>query len=173
MSRKAFILIGLFWLLIIAGLVGGKEYTLSTGQDVLLRTVPIDPRDLFRGDYVILNYEISRLDISGLTTDIENPIRSVGRNVYVALDIEDGHGRATGVFAMKPPGLFIRGKIRSLTESGIMTPGYGIESFFVPEGAGKVIERLRQDGFDVRVSIDRFGNAVIKSLVIDGEDVSF
>ena len=34
--------------------------TLTTGETILLRVVPVDPRDLFRGDYVILSYEISR-----------------------------------------------------------------------------------------------------------------
>ena len=37
MSRKSFILIGLFWLVLIGGMVGFKEFTLRTGEEFLLR----------------------------------------------------------------------------------------------------------------------------------------
>lgn len=172
MSKKAFILIGVFWLLIIGGLVGYKEYTLFTGQEVLLRTVPVDPRDLFRGDYVILRYEISTLDPEVMK--LGNPPGWVGSKVYVTLEVEDGYGRATRLWptVMKPDGLFIHGKVKSASDSE-MHIEYGIESFFVPEGEGKLIERQRQSGLDVRVVIDKYGTAVIKSLVVEGEDLPF
>jgi uncharacterized membrane-anchored protein len=34
------------------GMVGIKQYTLSTGTPIVLKTEPIDPRSLFQGDYV-------------------------------------------------------------------------------------------------------------------------
>ncbi len=37
-------------------MVGMKQYTLSAGTPVLLETRTVDPRSLFRGDYVRLNY---------------------------------------------------------------------------------------------------------------------
>ena len=45
---------------------------------------------------------------------------------------------------------------------------YGIESYFVPEGKGKDIEKNRGKDLAVKVSVDKFGNAVIKSLVKKG-----
>jgi hypothetical protein len=44
---------------------------------------------------------------------------------------------------------------------------YGIESYFVPEGSGHIIEEARN--VKVRVAIDSSGNAVIKGLLVDGE----
>ena len=44
-------------------MIGMKQYTLNTGTLVLLETEPIDPQSLFSGDYVILNYKISVLDL--------------------------------------------------------------------------------------------------------------
>lgn len=168
-KKNLFLLIGLFWLIIIIVLVAVKEYTLQTGQEVLLRTVPVDPRDLFRGDYVILRYEISRMPAQStpLISDILRP----GKTVYVPLGVEEGYGVNTGGFSFNPPeeGLFIKGKIVSFND-GEITVEYGIESYFVPEGKGKDIERKRPD---VKVSIDKFGNAVIKALLIDGEEVVF
>src|SRR3989344_3670842 len=62
MSKKVFLFIGLFWLAIFAVFIASKESVLRGGQEVLLQTVPVDPRDIFRGDYVTLRYEISTLD---------------------------------------------------------------------------------------------------------------
>ena len=45
--------------------------------------------------------------------------------------------------------------------------------FFVPEGEGRAIERERGGNLDVKVAIDEFGNAVIKTLLIDGAEVEF
>jgi uncharacterized membrane-anchored protein len=160
MSKKALILVSIFWLVIIGSLIGLKEYTLRTGTEVLLRTVPVDPRDLFRGDYVILRYEISTINIGNTHVNWGS---FKGSNIYVTLVVEDGYGSATGVSFEKPDGLFIYGKITEASEAEI-TLNYGIESYFVPEGAGKLIESQRGNGLDVRVSIDRFGNSLIKSL---------
>ncbi len=44
---------------------------------------------------------------------------------------------------------------------------YGIESYFVPEGTGRMIEQARD--VKVRVAIDSSGNSVIKHLLVDGE----
>src|SRR5262245_44728057 len=51
--------------LIQAGLIGlmvaDRIMVLRTGTDVKLETRPLDPRDLLRGDYVTLGYDISSL----------------------------------------------------------------------------------------------------------------
>ena len=52
MSKKILSIISL-WFLITFCWVLKNEYTLNTGREVLLETVPVDPRDLFMGDYVI------------------------------------------------------------------------------------------------------------------------
>jgi uncharacterized membrane-anchored protein len=177
-SRRAFILIGVFWLVLIGGLVGFKQYTLFTGHEVLLRTVPVDPRDLFRGDYVILRYPFSTINLNehGLDPDRAG---GVGDMLYVALEINGGYATFASVHASAPDGLHIKGRVASFSASGPagekqydVEVWYGIESYFVPEGRGREIES-RREGLDVRVSIDQFGNAVVRELVIDGEPVTF
>jgi len=39
-KKKIFIIIGIFWLIIIGGFIGFKEFTLQTGNEVLLKTRP-------------------------------------------------------------------------------------------------------------------------------------
>ncbi|OIO30741.1 hypothetical protein AUJ77_01795 [Candidatus Nomurabacteria bacterium CG1_02_43_90] len=63
-KSKIFIGIGIFWIVILGAFIGFKEFTLRTGQEVLLKTLPVDPRDFFRGDYVVLRYDISRINLS-------------------------------------------------------------------------------------------------------------
>ena len=46
MNKKIFIGIGVFWLIIIIGFIASKEFTLQTGEEVILKTRPVDPRDL-------------------------------------------------------------------------------------------------------------------------------
>ena len=39
---------------------------LVLGERILLKIQPVDPRDLFRGDFVILSYDISRIPEEGI-----------------------------------------------------------------------------------------------------------
>jgi uncharacterized membrane-anchored protein len=170
-KKKLFLLIGIFWLIIIIGFIAVKEFTLQTGEEVLLKTRPIDPRDLFRGDYVILNYEISTIDISGLQKDVTDFKQN--DKVYVSLNKVENYGVVSGVFINKPKeGLFIKGTIKNAQESRLNLE-YGIESYFVPEGKGREIERQTGRNLDVKVSVDKLGNAVIKDLLIDGKIFRF
>jgi uncharacterized membrane-anchored protein len=55
--RKTFIILAvILQLVVLAYMAGEREYILRRGKVIYLRTAPIDPRDLFRGDYVRLNY---------------------------------------------------------------------------------------------------------------------
>ncbi len=61
MNRKALILPGLLLALALPGYaVMQKERLLASGQTVLIELAPVDPRSLIQGDYMRLNYAISR-----------------------------------------------------------------------------------------------------------------
>src|ERR671921_157628 len=76
-------------LLILVAMIGLRALPLVTGQTVLVRVVPIDPRDLFRGDYVTLSYDFSRVPpegVEGISADERgNKSKLEGRTVYVPL----------------------------------------------------------------------------------------
>jgi uncharacterized membrane-anchored protein len=151
-------------LLVIVGMATGRELTLRGDRDVTLQTVPVDPRDLLRGDYVILEYEISTVPAHradplflerGDTVFVELVPRG---NIWVA-------GRVTG---QPQEGLdpSIRGTVVRVGPETIRVR-YGIEQYFVPEGRGHVVERAAD--VDVVVAIDGNGRAVIRHLIVDGE----
>jgi len=168
-KKKIFLIIGVFWVVLIGGFIGFKEFTLKTGNEILLKTAPIDPRDLFRGDYVILRYEISTIDTN--TFALNTMDFKVDDKIYASLSVDnDRIGNITGISKQVPQkGDFIKGTVKSIYGNKI-TVEYGIESYFVPEGKGREIERNRGKIY-TKVAIDKFGNAIIKSLIMDGKEV--
>jgi len=181
MSRKNIIFgIAGLWLVLALGLIGYKQRILATGIKVVLETVPVDPRDFLRGDYAILRYKISSL--SGIPGK-SNFKR--GDRVYVKLEPAGEYREAESALsaaesapwravAMKAKNeiergdVVIKGKIR---RSGVVK--YGIESYFVPEGKGREIEKSMagRSKVAVEVIVDKHGNGIINKLFIDGRAV--
>lgn len=156
--------------LALTAMVARKQYTLNTGTIVLLETRPIDPRSLFRGDYVRLNYAISTLNPGELDGD---DAFERGDIIYVVLQPTDKYWQPVAVHAERPVvggrRVVIRGRVRRVP-SGRLRVKYGIESYFVPEGTGRALERpARGRMVDLRIAVDRFGNAGIKAVLVDGE----
>jgi uncharacterized membrane-anchored protein len=158
----------LFWVVValqvlgLLGFVGVREVAMRTGREVVLETAPVDPRDVFRGDYVVLRYEIST--VSACCFD-------VGDTVYVSLEPRGDVWQATDVGDTLPTvdaGPYIRGRVtRADRVQGrpSLDVEYGIESYFVPEGTGREIEQARGT-LRVVVVVDGWGTAQIKSLLL-------
>ena len=165
-KKKIFLGIGIFWLVLLCGFIGIKEYTLRTGMEVLLKLRPVDPRDLFRGDYVILSYDISNFNIEKAEEFREND------TIYTHLKLDGGIAEFDGASKVKPAdGLFITGKVMALNYNNVRVI-YGIESYFVPEGEGRKIERSIKDMY-AKIAINSSGRSVVKSLVQDGKEITF
>jgi uncharacterized membrane-anchored protein len=155
---------------VLVGMIIKRSIPHLTGETVLLRVVPVDPRDMFRGDYVILGYDFTRRSPAGAPGKETKPFRGDraefhGQTVYVWLvPDEDGlHWRCDRVTWDKPPAgqRFIRGKIGP---RGIEA---GIESYYVQEGTGKEYEaavRKRQLSAEVALTAD--GQAALRALRI-------
>lgn len=165
-STKFYLLIVLQIVFLLV-MVGTKIFTLKTGTKILLEVVPVDPRDIFRGEYARLNYKISTINSPEMRKIKENQM------VYVKLKQVEKYWEAVSVSKEKP----------ILNENEILIIGkkrwgnrieYGIESYFVPEGKAIEIERIRAPAkVSVEVSVDRFGNAAINRIFIDDKPVRF
>jgi uncharacterized membrane-anchored protein len=240
--RTKFIILVLLQVLLLVGIIGYREYWIAVGEKIMLRTAPVDPRDLFRGDYVRLSYEISNLDLNRLAG--EESFKP-NQSIYVTLDRdEDGACTASGVssappaegvrfiegrvryeqsmqrwdvvlrddqgkqhsfeprwfsgihkgdrvvFCLRPDGTVVNhyrvdSRVKPSCEPGESLEGliedvretkfrqaivdYGIESYFVEEGKGQLIERARNArGVKVEVALRNDGKAIITNLVTDG-----
>lgn len=159
------------------GLLGWIIYDraqlLAHGQTVTLAVVPIDPHDLFRGDYVVLNYPISRLNTDALAGDDEF---KYGDTIYVALD---NNAAATAISHAPPAaGVFLKGTVDDIDERTACDGAdrcwtyrvtYNLEKFFVPEGTGRELEGLRSEQrISVDVAVAGDGRAALKRLLVDG-----
>ncbi|MDR1651776.1 MAG: GDYXXLXY domain-containing protein [Synergistaceae bacterium] len=139
--------------------------TLLMGEQVMLETRPVDPRDILRGDYVILDYLISDIDDS-LADDGKTDIYDLaGREVFVTLERdESGIGSVKSASLARPSErLYIKGTFGSSWDRSVR---YGIEAYFVPEGTGGEIEDMINDA-EVKVLADvrvLRGHPVIKAL---------
>lgn len=156
--------IGLQTLVLVVALVT-RLMPHATGETILLRVVPVDPRDMFRGQYVALSYEFSRqLPSSIESSNFDN--QHAGQTVYATLVLEDDgqHWRVDAV-EFEPPasGLYLRGTIQSWSRVD-----YGIESFFVEEGRGPELEEaVRNRTVAASVSVGPDGTAALRDLVIE------
>ena len=157
-ARIAFLTVVAAQLVFLIGFIGIRETALFTGTEVVLQTVPVDPRSLLQGDYAILDYEIATLP-GYMDT------RGVGETVYVELRRGSNAWTATD-YSISPSNcdgeICIKGRI---DDRGRLD--FGIGTYFVPEGTGRIIERA--EDVQVVVSIDDDGNAVIKDVLVDGE----
>lgn len=165
-------------------MVAGRAALLRHGQEVLLKVEPVDPRDLLRGDYVRLGYEISRLPVDKIANLPQAELTTVEGPIIVRLHQEpDGFWRATAAWlgdAATTPAhaseVDIAGRISggsSLAPGSTIGVDYGIERFYVPEGEGRAIENdIRIRSFGIKVAVGQDGSSQIKALV-DGDKLLF
>lgn len=172
--------------LVLLALVEQRARILRGGTEIRLRSVPVDPRDLLRGDYVILSYPISTVETGAAgKTEFER-----GEQVYVSLGRdEQGFAKAVGVTRDRPKAgdgtVVIAGRVTATSTCATNADGvfdcsgqrnrlriaYGLESYFVPQGEGKAIETTDKARIEVVAAVSSSGEAAIKRLLIDGKPV--
>lgn len=158
-----------------------KLAILSDGTEVLLKIQPVDPTSPLRGDYITFRYSsVSEVrSYNARTMRIRN-----GDTVYVTLRQSGTYWVAGNINTTKPSDtnqLFIRGKVvgggiekdseynpDSSSSNAVYNIVYGMEEYFIPEGKGQDIN-FSNKNIAARVVVDENGNAVLKSIVIDGK----
>ena len=165
-------------------MVGERAWGLRSGVEVILETAPVDPRDFLRGDYVTLNYDISRVPVSTLVGG--PPKESLNAQILsVRLKKQDdGYWgiveSSFGALDPKPDTVVLKSLPVDYVSYGdpadalqaVISVDYGIERYYVPEGQGHDIEKARNDSrvaIAARVSSD--GAAHIRTLLLDGKPV--
>ncbi|HNQ77270.1 MAG TPA: GDYXXLXY domain-containing protein [Acidobacteriota bacterium] len=243
--RTKYILLVVLQALFLVGMIGMKQAWIARGEKIKLKTVPVDPRDIFRGDYARLNYDISSLDLDSLgcketfqrndkvyvaiskgdkdyyeavSVSSKRPAEGLyvaGKTKYgqrtnskweVSVKTEDGTMKTfhpqwfygmkkddTVVFCIDRQGnvqnsmkenaehsqkcygeevVTVKGVIEEVVETKYQTMDvqYGIESYFVEEGKGRIIESApRSSEVLVEISLNKKGKGLITGLYIDGK----
>lgn len=160
-----------FQVIVLLAMIALRATPLLTGKTILVRVIPIDPRDLFRGDYVVLGYEFSRMPPEGIEGLPEERSRSnaslwLGKDVYVTLvpDTDGQHWRMEAMSLRQPgEGTYIRG---ALTDFGRLE--FGIEAYYVQEGEGKTYEEaIRNQQLSAELAVTKDGQAALRGLRIE------
>ena len=160
------------WLVLIVALqavfllswAGYHEVVRHTAPTVKLKGLPVDPRDFLRGDYMTLNYEISRhATPAGWQQGraevyvVLKPQGAVQVIDEVLLDEPSSNDPRRWVVAQAYGDRFGDGK-------SMLRFDYGIERFFVPEGRGAP----RFKTLEVEASISPTHRLYIKHIILDG-----
>lgn len=179
MSRRRLWLIALVALAqvgILLGLAAREEARLADGRIVLLAVRPVDPRDLLRGDYVILTYAVERLEP---TIPVAAGLVPGGPAWLVVATAPGEAARPRRVLAEAPPAaaleeaeVALRVVWQGTAEQGgdqrLTLPGIG--RYYVPEGTGQDLEEAIRDGAVLaRLSVDDDGTARVAALLVGGQ----
>ena len=141
-------------------MVWGRVSLLQNGTQVVLKTAPVDPRDLLRGYFARLNYDISRLKLNDLAGWNKNRVVTLEHDgfkrhnmVYVELRQQtDGFWSPYWVHRAMPQDgqghVYIRGRVRSnscrkrlnTTKHCTLSLRYGIEKYFTDKTGAKKLE---------------------------------
>lgn len=166
---------------VLGWMIWDRVALLAHGREVVLEVVPVDPRSLFRGDYVNLGYDISRFKLPPGTKPPE-------RNAPFYITLRKGPsgnwqsiaGSAEPPAQGQPDDVVIKGHVQYVgqppsdnpNEPAVLSLQYGIESFFVPEGTGRELEHMvGEKKLSALIAIDSAGNAAIKGLISEGKRV--
>ena len=144
---------------------------LWTGSEIKIRTIPIDPRSMFRGNYARLRYGISELDTQHFPDheDLRN-----GEIVYVMLEPDENNLYKFSAVLLEQPGsgLYLRGRIQNgyLEEDvSYFRINYGVEAFFAPKSKALALEKDLGNGGIAVLMVSGSGKARLKDVIpLDG-----
>lgn len=129
-----------------AGLIGARIYTLESGQEIHLRTAPMNIEPLILGEEVAFRYQIAQLNLTTLAGDNQFELYDT---VYVKLgQLPGGLWVAKSAHRLPPVAgraeIFLKGEVVAtqrrediplpLVVTKEITVNYGIERYVVPRG---------------------------------------
>ena len=159
---------------VLSSMIAIHATPLVFGDRILLHVQPVDPRDLFRGDFVILRYDFSRLPPGGIqglsipprwkTSSPDSWLED--RTVYVSLEPEpDGkHYRGGEISVHRPStGRYLKGRFARSSDGNDLR--FGIEAYYVQEGHGLALEQQRNASqLSAEIAVTPWGQAALCGL---------
>ncbi|WP_442598851.1 GDYXXLXY domain-containing protein [Neobacillus sp. D3-1R] len=128
-------------------------YTLLVGDEILLQTKPVDPSDLFRGDYITLRYEAEEVPRNLLEKDVLAELDKGHGDVtvFVALEKKNGVHVPIHVTLQKPKkGIYLKGKLSyvwsDIGQKEVANIRYSLDKYFVEDNTGLEWENAAAKG---------------------------
>lgn len=160
----------------LAYMVVGRDQLIKHGREVIMQVQPLDPRDLFRGDYVTLGYPITQ--INEKEAALPEGIERGGAFYAVLKKGENDAWSVARISAAYPKDtasdeVVIRGRAQTIYtgpegKGYSLNARYGIETYFVAEGKGRKIEdEVREKAVKAIIALGSDGEAALKGLIVD------
>jgi len=155
---KYLILASLVPILILLGMTVTPLYTLYKGKEIMLQTIPVDPSDPFRGDYVSLRFAVEEVPTGLVEKDIlDQKDELYDARVYVSLKEQDGIYVPTRVSLDKPDkGIYLKGNlqyfgrawdpVKQMETEEVAFIQYSIDKYFVEDNTGTEWEKASVKG---------------------------
>jgi len=143
------------------------------GQEIRLSTEPVDPRDIFRGDYVTLRFSIERIDESLLSERVRDTLSAElshdapSEYLYVTLRPDEDKIWQPVATSLIPPkvGIYLRARAFESRNSSInLDYGNFLKRYYVKENTGLELEDAARHGELTAVVKVWRGRAVLTSL---------
>ena len=158
--------------LILVLLAAPHVWTTVTGDEIQLKTVPVDPTDLFRGSYVDLQYEIESVDSRLLDDSTRSLLKKQNRgdykNVYVRLQQNKTGLYEAALVTLERPhkGTYLKGRLHIPydTTSSSLKIKYGLDNFYAPSDKAKEMEAAAAGHSPVAMVKVKNGNAVLMTI---------
>ncbi len=174
---------GLVCIGVLIGMLLRHAWPVWFGKVIYLKVRPVDPRDMFRGDYVVLSYDIDRftlLDMPAAGNRPKSDPRFLAGKVFY-LQLKSGPSSVPGVpvqyqavgvsDTLQPNVINLKGRVRDRSFRGNLD--YGIDALFLQEHKGREVEEFIRTGKDVfaEITVSSAGRARVKNLIINGKKV--
>lgn len=159
---------------VLAKIVTDRAAALQSGQEVILQTGFVDPRDLFRGHYTILNFEIETLN--------KKDVEFVGTfntrdTIFIELDTSAEFAtpkRVTPDYPTDPTGPVIEAQLQYFPkgENAAVSTTLPFKRFYAPKDRALELQNMqRERKLGVILSVADDGSAMIKGLTIEGNKI--
>ena len=156
----------LFHILFFAGFTLQEEWLRRDAHTIYLETIPVDPRDLWSGQYMTLRYQIENDPL------LKNPSEKMGilltptkeiqtsaglRSVYTLADVRPAKDVSEGTAG---------NSVWVIGDVGNGSIHLGINRFYFNEKRVEEMGELRPDEFLVEISVSAKGVMRVKDLII-------
>jgi uncharacterized membrane-anchored protein len=159
--RLAFAVAVAAQLAVTLGLAGLAAADLAFGREIKLAAAPVDPLDVFRGNYVVLRYDVSTLRAP---FDVE-PGDPLCASLYESGDT----WRVSSVSDVPLGDVALCGTARRAATAGSeVEVEYGIETYYASRERAQTLERsIARGDLKVVVDLDDDGRARIERLEVE------
>lgn len=174
--KRRFWAIVIIELVFLIGLAGYFQSIMVDGFPIMLKTIQLDPEDLFRGSYLDLDYEIEHYRLPNKDDDLLIEDFSVDEEVLVYLKKKGKYWKIDTIDwpmdeeEVSADNIYLKAKIKSKRKNQLILD-YGLNKVFVSR---KTAEKygFETGTFDVKVKVDYNGRGVIEAAYYQGKKIT-